>query len=154
MGGASHHLLRLRVPAEPHELRRLRDALRSALVLPGMPAELTERIVLAVGEAAMNIVQHGFGDGGGGFIELTLWREGRALIVELADDAPRVARESLHGRALDDVKPGGLGLHFIHEIMDSVHYLDAGAGRGNADGRARGNRLRMVKNLDGLENGQ
>jgi len=28
----------------------------------------------------------------------------------------------MKGRELDDVKPGGLGLHFINSVMDKVEY--------------------------------
>ena len=40
---------------------------------------------------------------------------------------------------LDDVRPGGLGTHFINEIMDEVRFLVPPGGRGN--------RLEMVKRI-------
>ena len=53
----------------------------------------------------------------------------------LCDRGPAIEREKLCGRALDDLKPGGLGLHFIQQSMDIVEYK-----------RANGtNRLRLVK---------
>jgi len=43
----------------------------------------------------------------------------------------------LKGRSLDEVRPGGLGLHFIRESMDEVEFT-----------RKKGkNLLRMVKYL-------
>ncbi|MGH8100273.1 MAG: ATP-binding protein, partial [Chthoniobacterales bacterium] len=38
------------------------------------------------------------------------------------DQGPEIAPEKMCGRALDDVKPGGLGLHLIQESMDLVEY--------------------------------
>ncbi|MGB0712621.1 MAG: ATP-binding protein [Gammaproteobacteria bacterium] len=134
--------------AEPGQLRTLRDGVRSALEELNLPAGLLDRIVLAVGEACMNIVQHGYPSEARGTIGLALWREGHALIVELTDDAARVDPEHLRGRALEDIRPGGLGLHFIHEIMDSVQYLEPVSGNGLKTSETTGNRLRMVKNLD------
>ena len=43
-------------------------------------------------------------------------------------------------RCLDQIKPGGLGTHFINEIMDDVSYCTE---------RAKGTLLTMVKNLKG-----
>jgi len=34
-----------------------------------------------------------------------------------------VKQEQMCGRELDDVRPGGLGLHMIREIMSETQYL-------------------------------
>ena len=34
-------------------------------------------------------------------------------------------------RDLDDIRPGGLGTHFIREVMDRVAFLTPADGRGN-----------------------
>lgn len=34
-------------------------------------------------------------------------------------------------RDLDEIRPGGLGVHFIRESMDEVHYLPTPDNRGN-----------------------
>ena len=50
-------------------------------------------------------------------------------------EGPSIERAELCMRALEEVKPGGLGLHFIQQSMDVVEYK-----------RAKGtNRLRLVK---------
>jgi len=43
----------------------------------------------------------------------------------------------LRGRRLDEIKPGGLGLHFIRQSMDIVEYQRAG----------NTNQFRLVKYL-------
>ena len=45
----------------------------------------------------------------------------------------------------EDIKPGGLGVCLIHDIMDKVEFLDAPSGKGNL--------LRMVKYLENDANG-
>ena len=46
--------------------------------------------------------------------------------------------EKLRGRRLDEIKPGGLGLHFIRQSMDVVEFK-----------RAQGaNLLRLIKYLE------
>ena len=38
------------------------------------------------------------------------------------DLAPHVELEQLKSRDLDDIRPGGLGVHLIHSLMDTVHF--------------------------------
>ncbi len=59
-----------------------------------------------------------------------------ALMMQIVD---RASGSNLNGwwAALDDIRPGGLGLHFIREIMDSVTFRHIG-------GR---NYLRLIKSL-------
>ncbi|OOY42207.1 SpoIIE family protein phosphatase, partial [Solemya velum gill symbiont] len=57
-------LAKIEVSALPTNLKGLRDGLREVLVENEIDKALVEKLVLAVGEAVMNVVQHGF-DGGG-----------------------------------------------------------------------------------------
>jgi anti-sigma regulatory factor (Ser/Thr protein kinase) len=57
------------------------------------------------------------------------------LEILLCDQGPSIEKADLCMRAIEEVKPGGLGLHFIQQSMDIVEYK-----------RANGtNRLRLVK---------
>ena len=40
----------------------------------------------------------------------------------IEDEARQVSPEQMRGRELEDIKPGGLGVHIIKEIMDEVTY--------------------------------
>src|SRR5713226_234198 len=66
------------------------------------------------------------------------WQRKDALEIVLEDHGTAVNRKKLCGRALEDVRPGGLGLHFIRECMDTVEF-------NRRNGR---NQLRLVKILD------
>jgi anti-sigma regulatory factor (Ser/Thr protein kinase) len=55
----------------------------------------------------------------------------------LCDQGPAIDPAKLRGRRLDEIKPGGLGLHFIRQSMDTVEYQRAG----------RINQFRLVKYL-------
>jgi sigma-B regulation protein RsbU (phosphoserine phosphatase) len=57
--------------------------------------------------------------------------------VRVTDFAPPVDPETIKPRDLDDVRPGGLGTHFLREIMDTADFLPAPDGAGNL--------LRMTK---------
>jgi len=44
------------------------------------------------------------------------------LLIELTDSGKKPAVEKIAPRDLDDVRPGGLGTHFMSEVFDSVSY--------------------------------
>ena len=60
-----------------------------------------------------------------------------ALEIVLEDRGLTANPSKLCGRALEDVRPGGLGLHFIRQSMDTVEFSR----------RWGRNQLRMVKFL-------
>jgi len=49
----------------------------------------------------------------------------------IRDQAPVVSLEDWRPRDLDDLRPGGLGVHFIRQIMDEIRYLPSPEGVGN-----------------------
>jgi sigma-B regulation protein RsbU (phosphoserine phosphatase) len=84
-----------------------------------------------VNEACMNIVQHAAPGRAGTQIGLELLKHGATLIFHVLDDAPPIDVSKVEPRPLDDVRPGGLGVHFMREIMDQVEFLTPPAGFGN-----------------------
>lgn len=123
-------LIELRFPARADRLKLLRSLVRDAASLAGLPQGDAENVVLAVNEACMNVIQHGYRNEPGGEIRLTLSSDGRALLIRLRDDAPCVDVSKVQPRDLADLRPGGLGTHFIDSIMDHAAFVDCG-GQGN-----------------------
>ena len=62
------------------------------------------------------------------------------MVIE--DNGIKSDPESMKGRDLDDLKPGGLGIHFIKKVFD-VFELDSR--------KKDGNRLRLIKYLKGKD---
>ncbi len=125
-------LAKIEVSALPTNLKGLRDGLREVLAENGIDQTLAEKLVLAVGEAVMNVVQHGFAGGDAeGRITLEVCKKGDELLFWLADNAPSIDPAQVTPRDLDDIRPGGLGTHFIRELMDSVEFMPPPAGSGN-----------------------
>ena len=134
-------LLEQQFLARPEELRRVRDAIRVVLREESVGESWLADVVAAVDEACQNIVRHAYGGTGEGQFELKLERVGQHLVIALHDDAPRVDPEVLNaGRGLDDVRPGGLGTHFMRELMDEVAFVKIPSSE-------VGNLLRMVKKI-------
>ena len=127
-------------PARPERLCDIRHAVAAAAAALGCAENEISDVVLAVDEACQNIIRHAY-HGAEGDIVVRLSAEGDQLEVELIDFAPRVDIALIHPRPLDEVRPGGLGTHFIGAVMDSVDFPPPPEGIGNL--------LRMVKRIGG-----
>jgi len=103
-------------------LQPLRDYIRQLLSAENIDQKKIAQIVLAVNEACMNCIQHAFRGQGTGEIIIEFWLENKQLLIRILDDAPQVTLQNIRSRPLQEVRPGGLGVHLIHQLMDSVEY--------------------------------
>ena len=117
--------------AKADQLKILRQLVRECLEKEGCEREFIQSMVLGVNEACMNIIQHAYALREAEVFKLEIYTDGKDLVIVLTDSAPTVDIKNVHSRDLDDVRPGGLGVHFINELMDSVEFLGGGNGRGN-----------------------
>ncbi len=83
------------------------------------------QISLAVDEALCNIIKHGYDRSPTGRIWMSLWAldgDPPGIKIVLEDRARQVDLQSIKSRDLEDIRPGGLGVFIIAEIMDQVQY--------------------------------
>lgn len=132
-------LAELRLHAHPEQLPAVRACVREAVKLAACDDGMAEQLVLAVNEACMNVIQHGYRFASDREMLLRILRQPGALVFELLDQAPPVHVEEIKPRPLEEIRPGGLGVHFMRTIMDEVAFVEPPAGYGNL--------LRMVKLL-------
>lgn len=125
-------------PARAEQLCDIRKAVADGASGLGCPAEQVGDVVLAVDEACQNIIRHGYG-GADGDIIVQIARDGAFLVVRLIDFAPPADLAKIAPRPLDEVRPGGLGTHFMRSVMDEVAFLPAPPGTGNL--------LQMIKRI-------
>jgi serine/threonine-protein kinase RsbW len=138
-------LLRMELQSNPEMLCVVRNALAQLAAMLGFSEPECRAVVLAVDEALTNIIRHAYLGDAERPIEASFRRihvphdgQGRdALEIVLEDRGVSVNPKNMCGRALEDVRPGGLGLHFIRESMDTVEFS-------RSWGR---NQLRLVKIL-------
>jgi serine phosphatase RsbU (regulator of sigma subunit)/anti-sigma regulatory factor (Ser/Thr protein kinase) len=110
--------LSLRLPADRQVLVTVRAALRRWLRATGARTEETYDIVLAVGEACANAVEHAYGPRGGA-LELEASRDGADVVVVIRDSGRwRQPRQRDRGR----------GIGIMHSSMDSVDHRHANGG--------------------------
>ncbi len=84
--------------------------------------ELKDELVLAIAEAAQNIVKHGYKDieNTTDKMEIKISLNNDQLEIGFFDKGKPVVAENVQHRKLDDIKPGGLGTFFIKQIMDGA----------------------------------
>ena len=103
-------------------LKDIRSFAREVFDKLSLNHEIKEEIVLAIAEAAQNIVKHAYKD----FpdtqdrMAVRISCSDKELEIAFFDKGKPVEKSKVKHRPIDDVKPGGLGTFFIQEIMDSI----------------------------------
>ena len=87
-----------------------------------LPQDQKDELILAIAEAAQNIVKHGYKDIGetNDRMEIKISLKDNDLEIGFFDKGKAVIPENIQHRKLDDIKPGGLGTFFIKQIMDAA----------------------------------
>jgi anti-sigma regulatory factor (Ser/Thr protein kinase) len=144
-------LLKLELHSDPQMLSPVRGALERLTEILGLSAPECRAVTRAVDEALTNIMRHCYCGRLDQPIEVFCSRTRRrgavgpeeGLEILLCDRGPPVDPAKLRGRPLDEIRPGGLGLHFIRQSMDVVQYR-----------RTRGtNQFRLVKYFNPMKSG-
>lgn len=115
----------------------------------GFSEESCGQMALAVDEALCNVIRHGYAKRADMPIWVSLYAIGglpgpddgdaqptQGLKIVIEDEARQVDLGSIKSRDLDEIRPGGLGVHIIREVMDEVHYEHR---------QPKGMRLTMIK---------
>ena len=87
-----------------------------------LPQDQKDELVLAIAEAAQNIVKHAYKDIAetSDRMEIKISLKNNDLEIGFFDKGKAVIPENIQHRKLDDIKPGGLGTFFIKQIMDAA----------------------------------
>jgi len=125
--------LNLTLASDPVQLPAVRDQLRRWCDQHGWHDGQIADMVLAVDEALTNVIRHGYEGKLGGKIEfsaqITNEPDGATAVeIRVRDYGKQVPLEEICGRDLDDIRPGGLGVHIIKSIMSSSEYSHAQGG--------------------------
>ncbi len=103
-------------------LKEVRVFSREVFEKINMPQEQKDELVLAIAEAAQNIVKHGYKDieNTTDKMQIKISLKNNELEIGFFDKGKPVVPENVQHRKLDDIKPGGLGTFFIKQIMDGA----------------------------------
>ena len=85
---------------------------------------------LAMDETLTNVIRHGYEgrDDGMIWIRLEPLEAGEGLRAVIEDRARTVDPALLQGRSLDDVRPGGLGMHLMRTLVDRYEHTPRDGG--------------------------
>ena len=105
-----------------------------------MTDSVIEDVKLAVDEACANVIKHAYkGDTRQKIVvKFKLRKKGFEVIIE--DSGIKAQPELIAGRNLEEVRPGGLGIHLIKRAFDIFQFDER---------KKKGNRLRLVRRTGG-----
>ena len=113
-------------PVNTASLKEVRTFCRDVFEKINLPQEQKDELVLAIAEAAQNIVKHGYKgiEETEDRMEIKISLKDSELEIGFFDKGRTVDQNNVRHRKIDDVKPGGLGTFFIQQIMDAVVFKE------------------------------
>ena len=119
--------VRLEMKSQPRYLSGARDMVSAIARRLGFSDAECGQIALAVDEALCNVIRHGYDRAPDRPIWLSIWPyevggESVGMQIVIEDEAKQVDTEEIRGRELEDVRPGGLGVYIIRQVMDYCEF--------------------------------
>ncbi len=130
------------VSSQVTHLAEIAEFVEQAARASGLGSDGIYDVQMAVDEASANVIEHAYHGRGDGTIEITCERHGKEFVVVIQDygdpfDPRKVAKPRTRD-PLSRRNVGGLGLFFMHKLMDRVEFDFSSK---------NGNRLTMVKKI-------
>jgi serine/threonine-protein kinase RsbW len=119
-------------------LALMRNFLRKFLARHPFSEKQRTLMVLGVDEACTNVIRHAYDLRDDQPIALSVEALNTCVRMRLRDYGEQTPADQMRGRAHNQVKPGGLGLHLIRNAFDKVDYIL----------KPRGTELVLTKNLE------
>lgn len=110
------------VPSHPKYLYVIRSALYPIAMEAGFGRREAGKMVLAVDEACSNIIKYAYEGDHTKTITMTVKMSDTNITIQLADSGKQTDTSKITPRRLDDIRPGGLGTHFMSSVFDRVEY--------------------------------
>ena len=126
--------LDMRILSKPHCISAVKSAIEAMALAMGMKENDGADTALAVHEALANVIKHGYGNKPDQPIQIRVsyqtYQARKAIQVVIEDESNQINLNEIKSRSLEEVRPGGLGVHIIQRIMDQVEYSHRGTGSG------------------------
>jgi serine/threonine-protein kinase RsbW len=130
-------------PGSYESLAEIAEFVKEAATEAGLSSFDIYAVETAVDEACSNIIEHGYQGEGIGVIEVTVDITDKGLKIVLHDNGrpfdPDAVPDPDLDAPLEERESHGLGLYFMRELMDEVHF---------AFTTDKGNTLTLVKNKE------
>ncbi len=120
------------LPGRYENIRRICQFVTEGATRSGLDETAVFHIELACDEASANIIEHTYGAEDGGDIHISWHVAGNMFIVTILDNGPRFnpgtvppppsASHPPQPDDVDNIRVGGLGMHFMRQLMDEVTF--------------------------------
>ena len=122
--GLANHTEKKAFLVKSTSLKDVRTFCREVFEKLKIEQSLKDELVLAIAEAAQNIVKHAYKDlpDSNELMVVQISRTNNELQIAFYDMGSPVDPKKVKHREIDNVRPGGLGTFFIQEIMDAVEF--------------------------------
>jgi serine/threonine-protein kinase RsbW len=128
--------------ARRERLGELLDFVQRACARARLAPAVACDVRLAAEEAVTNVIEHGYAGRAPGPVTVRFHRDPRQVVVTVEDLAPPFDPTTIRppdpSAPLERREAGGLGWHFLNQVMDEVRH---------EHGHTHGNRLTLVKRL-------
>lgn len=119
--------IRLELLSNPLYLSGVREFVAGVAKRLGFTEVNCSQLALAVDEAMANVIRHGYDARVDGKIWIEVSHQGDSksgleMKIVIEDEAKQVDPCTIRSRDLEDIRPGGLGVHIIKEVMDEARY--------------------------------
>ena len=132
--------VRMSVFSTPAHVAVVRVAVERYCALLGFSKRSAGEVALSVDEALTNVIKHAYHGKEDMPIEVVMESaiidQKDALKIEIRDWGTAVEPDKIKSRDLNEIRPGGLGVHIMKQCMDSVDYIPL---------PQRGTKLVMIK---------
>jgi anti-sigma regulatory factor (Ser/Thr protein kinase) len=118
----------INIKSNPNELKNLRGQIKKYLNENFKDLKVDE-ILLAIDEAVQNIIRHAYEMKANQPIDVEIQKT-KNFSIKIRDYGKQVELSSIAPRKLNEVRPGGLGVHFIRTICKNVKYEHAKNNKG------------------------
>ncbi len=118
--------LLLTIPSQTSFLGLVRDVTKKMAEAAGFDGALADRLALAVDEATTNVLEHAYHGARDRTVEVRFEDRGPEFRVDVVDNGsmvdPRTVPRVDLERYVSERRTGGLGVHLMEKIMDSVTF--------------------------------
>ncbi|MEW5989424.1 MAG: ATP-binding protein [Chloroflexota bacterium] len=131
---------RLTIPGRYNKIRRACAFVVAGAKKAGLDQKAIDDVELACDEACSNVIEHAYEGEGRGPIEVSWQVQDQSFVITVRDRGRPFNPDGVATPHIDpdDLKIGGLGLHFMRQVMDQVSF---------SFNENHGNTLVMVKRI-------
>jgi serine/threonine-protein kinase RsbW len=115
--------MKFEILSDPANLKIVRQKVRIAVETFNPEYKDIDALILAIDEAVQNIIRYAYEMDKTKKITFEVYKSDHAIVFEIRDFGKQAPIEKIKSRDLEDVKPGGLGVHFIKSIAKEVDYI-------------------------------